>query len=403
MKLLDLPTDIIILLPQHFNSIYDLYNVLFTCKTLYTAYRDKVIKLPPIIPKPDGQYLLQPHPRLLLTSVARQIGNWAVSSASNRYELYQSLLEGYDGLLSLAQQITRVSLSDLRNLHDTKYSLLNPLARLVDFEVGPAMVRNQDMDPDDYGLTICLAPDLAVMNFVVYSELFHHYADDIISLSNAPDRRRPLEAGIRQRFIAYCLPDTNNHRNRHYKTLGKKGHKDEWQLLDYIQVSQSDAVNRCNEALRRFWLSGNLQAIPEDEHVALDGHALDWQPTIPEKREYLFITVASHLGWDSLRMLMLDGFANPQLQVKLGHIRHRVQTLHTERVRQWQYWSQDDDESHETSPIAWSTWLGLASDCHDGIRTNNVTDEDLRTEEDLCEGLLKMAMETEDTEMATNA
>ena len=143
MKLLDLPVDIINILPHYFNSIYDFYNVILSCRTLYSAYRDIEVRLPPILPKLDGQPLLQPHPQLLLTCVARQIGDWAVSSPSTRYELYQSLLKGYNGLLVLAERETLVSLSDLRHLHETKYSLLNPLTRIVDFEVGPAMVRNQ--------------------------------------------------------------------------------------------------------------------------------------------------------------------------------------------------------------------------------------------------------------------
>ena len=88
---------------------------------------------------------------------------------------------GYDGLLFLAEHVTRVSLSDMRQLHGTKYSLLHPLTRLVVFEVGPAIVRNQEMDPETHGLTICQMPDVAVMNFVVYCDLFHHYVDNILS------------------------------------------------------------------------------------------------------------------------------------------------------------------------------------------------------------------------------
>jgi hypothetical protein len=94
MLLLDLPTDIITLFSHYFISVYDLYSVLLICKTLCRACKDKNIKLPPILPKPDGQFLFQPHPHSLLTCLARQLGDWAVASASNRYELYQNPLRG---------------------------------------------------------------------------------------------------------------------------------------------------------------------------------------------------------------------------------------------------------------------------------------------------------------------
>jgi hypothetical protein len=403
MLILELPTDIIALFPHYFISVYDLCNVLLTCKTLCRAYKDKNIKLPPILPKPDGQFLFQPHPHFLLTCLARQLGDWAVASASNRYELYQNLLGGYNGLLFLAERVTRVSLSDMRQLHGTKYSLLNPLTRLVDFEVGPAMVRNQEMDPETYGLTICQMPDVAVMNFVVYCDLFHHYVDNILSSPGDPELPRPLESGIRQRFIAYCLPDHNNHRNPHYQSLGGRGHDDEWQLLDYIEVEHSDAVNRRDEALKRYWHTGVLQEIPKDEHVEMYGHEAGWQPTIAEKREYLFLTVASHLGWDSLRMLMLDGFASPELQSKLSQIRETIQNISDDNVTQWEFWSFINDEADEDmssdaiqSQLAWSQWLGLANDCHEGISTNQRSDEDLHIEEEACDHLLQLAVSAEE-------
>ena len=398
MKLLDLPADIINILPQYIDSIYDLYNVLLTCKTFHTAYKDSNAKLPPILPRPDGQFLFQPHPRLLLTVVARQIGDWAVSSHANRYKLYQSLLHGYEGLLSLAECVALVSLSDLQRLHDVKYSLLNPLTRLVDFEVGPAMVRNQEIDPAEYGLTICEHPDIAVLNYIVYCELFHHYVDDILSSPDGISPPKPLEPGIRHRFIAYCLPDKNNHRHREYKSLGKPGRNDEWQLLDFIQMSQSTAVTRRDEAFRRYWETGILQTLPEEENIGLGGHAWDWTPTTAEKSEQLFKIVAGHLGWFSLKMLLLDGLAGESLRRTLEGIKTKIQGIPKEVIDKWEYWSEGDDTVSEIPldglhhEMGWKEWMGLASDCHEGIGTNGASDEEIQIEQKACESLLKLAM-----------
>lgn len=430
MKLLDLPIDIINILPNYLASIHDLYSVLLTCRTLYTAYHDSEFKLPPILPKPDGQPLFQPYPHLLLTILARQIGDWAVSSSSHRYELYQSLLLGHHGLLSLAERVAVVSLSDLRHLNEIKYSVLNPLTRLVDFEVGPAMVRNQDMDPAKYGLTFCQCPDLAVMNHVVYCELFHHYIDEILASAgmtaeeqeytqsndvtkscltepppphptNAAPIPRPLEAGIRNHFIAYCLPDTNNHRNPAWKTLGQgRGHDDEWQLLDYLEMSRCHAMLSRDRVLRRYWHTGVLQALPEDEAVGHDGHAWDWTPSREDKREGLFVLVVGHLGYESLGMLLFNWMNNPTVVARLKTIRSRLRAIPDVPIDRWEYWSHAETAS-DTLPeeqhydTEWQAWQGMPSDCDNGMSTNQESDVDLRAEAEACRSLLKLRMSAE--------
>ena len=435
MKLLDLPVDIINLLPNYFNSIYDLYNVLLTCRTLYTAYRNTDVKLPPILPKLDGQLLFQPHPHLLLTIVASQIGDWAVSSPSNRYELHQSLLNGHYGLLSLAERVSFVSLSDLRDLHATKYSVLNPLIRLVDFEAGPAMVRHQDIDPDDYGLTICQHPDLAVMNYLIYCGLFHHYIDEILAISEGTDSKeggdekdrdgtitsakdeltlseitslrsppRSLEAGIRHRFIAYCLPDPNNHRNQNYRSLGKKGRLDEWQLLDYLQMSECNAIHLRTENLAEYYDTGILQEGAETEGRQM--HLVDeWSSPLStaDLRKLLFMQVTAHLGSDSLKMLLPDGLTSDKLKVRLRHIRTKIQNIPEEVI------TSSDNERPPFDPSVqnagerqcetewhdWRDWFGMESDCLECMATNSRSDEDLQEEMEKFESVLKSRMSAE--------
>ena len=439
MKLLDLPVDIINLLPNYFNSIYDLYNVLSTCRTLYTAYRNTDVKLPPILPKLDGQLLFQPHPHLLLTVVASQIGDWAVSSPSNRYELHQSLLNGHYGLLSLAERVSFVSLSDLRDLHATKYSVLNPLIRLVDFEAGPAMVRHQDIDPDDYGLTICQHPDLAVMNYLIYCGLFHHYIDEILAISEGTDSKeggdekdrdgtitsamdeltlpestslrsppRSLEAGIRHRFIAYCLPDPNNHRNQNYKSLGKKGRLDEWQLLDCLEMADCNAMHLRDDNLAEYYDTGILQDDTETEGRRMHYTSVQWSSPLSaaELRKLLFMQVTTHLGSDSLKMLLPDGLTSDKLKARLRHIKLKIQNIPEEVItsrdkerppfdpsmhnagedqyqREWRDW-------HE-----WYDWDGMASDCHQGMATNGEDDEVLKEEVEIVESTLKLRISAE--------
>jgi hypothetical protein len=432
MKLLDLPVDIINLLPNYFNSIYDLYNVLLTCRTLYTAYRDTHVKLPPILPKLDGQPLFQPHPHLLLTIVASQVGDWAVSSPSNRYELYQSLLNGHYGLLSLAERVSFVTLSDLRDLHATKYSVLNPVIRLVDFEAGPAMVRHQEIDPAEYGLTICQRPDLAVMNYLIYCGLFHHYIDEILAFSEGTDSEkgddendrdgtvttsmdgltrleskrlrsppRSLEAGIRHRFIAYCLPDPSNHRNPNYNSLGKEGRLDESQLSDYFQMADCDTEHSRADALIKYYDTGILQAVSDVE--GRPAHTANvWNSPIStaQLRKLLFFHVTGHLGYDSLRMLLPDGMTGGELEARLRHIKTKIQNLLEELIISWdeaRYNPRVHNCGGHPSGRDWLDWHGMASDCGEGMLTNGSSDEDLQEETKKLESILESRIWTEQT------
>jgi hypothetical protein len=75
------------------------------------------------------------------------------------------LLEGNGGLLKLSEQVAGVSLKDMRNIHDLKYNLLNPLTGIVDIEAGPQMVRDEGNDPDNYSWTIVRDPDVALLKY----------------------------------------------------------------------------------------------------------------------------------------------------------------------------------------------------------------------------------------------
>jgi hypothetical protein len=94
-------------------------------------------------------------------------------------------------------------------------------------------------------------------------------------------------------------------------------------------------------------------------------------------------------------MLVLDGFASPTLQSKLRQIREAIQNMSDENVTRWEYWTFEDDDTDEEmsfdaiqSKLVWSQWLGLANDCHEGIRTNQRSDRDLHIEEEACGHLL---------------
>lgn len=346
--LLDLPSDIINLLPIYLHSITDLYALLLTCRALYNAYFSTDIRLPPLLPKLYGQPLLQPHPHLILAGTARQVADWAVFSRSNRAALYSALLEGNVGLLQLSEQVARVSLQDMRHLHHLKYSLLNPLTKIVDVEGGPQKVRNRGNDPDDYPSGIVHHPDTALLNYWIFCELFHHSVDGILNYSSrTPSQPQPLDLKTKRRWTAYCVPDKNNHRNRAWEEI--KGFE---QLSQAQMWFTCNTFNRRKMALQRFFDSGELQEYSADVKVRIRTY-FDNNPA--EQHVNLCVDVANHLGVESMKMLLPGGLY--QARARLEEIKERVGEIPDADLRKWR----------EKDPL-WVD-ISIAGTCHDGMST----------------------------------
>jgi len=208
MKLIELPSELILLLPPFLHSIDDLYSLLQTCRTLYQHYADSRVALPPIFAKRDGQRVLPPHPHLLLSGTARQIADWAVESKANRHELLQTLPGRMEGLLSLAERVTRLSLADLRELYRIHNEFINPLYRRVDAICGQEYVRRSARDEaedEEDLMTICGDVTQSLYSFIIYCELFHHNVDALLDTTILP-----LSPRTRRDFLGYCMPDENN-------------------------------------------------------------------------------------------------------------------------------------------------------------------------------------------------
>jgi hypothetical protein len=375
MKLLDLPSDITSLLPTYLHSITDLYALLSTCRALYNAFAFSEAKLPPILPRLYGQPLLPPHPHLILAGTARQVADWAIASRENRAVLYESLLEGNCGLLKLSQKVARVSLKDMRDLSNLKYSLLNPLTRIVDVEGGPEMVREEGNDPDNYALTIVREPDIALLNYWIYCELFHHNIDEILTHSTQTSSQpKALDLRTRRRWIAYCMPDVNNHRNRYRKEI-----KD-IELLSQTQMwGRCDTFTRREKALLEFFETGDLHEYDPGLNWHGRSYDSDYVITVHERRVDVCLAVANHLGVESLKMLLPGGLY--QARARLEEIRERVSTIPDADIMDAHI---GNSRNGEPLPMG----ISIESDCHDGIVTNMMSEEELAEElaEDEAEG-----------------
>jgi hypothetical protein len=415
--LLDLPREILFSIPRHLPSIYDLYCLFSTSRQLYDLFggRDAYqCKLPPILPKKDGQYLMSPHPHFLLALTVRQVADQAARSPQIEDELYEALFRGNEGLLEMVQKYAAVSISEMQVWYELKDSLLNPLSRIIDVEAGPASVSKSDTVPqahpttptistedqtnDDasptasdhsFALTICSEPTLAILNTWIYAELFHGYPAAVLSNSQThfdPRARGPkfdglLDLRIRRRWLAMCVPDHNNHRNPHWRKLSQhtnpqlreSGSRGEWQHLDLVQFGGSVSVRRLDQELRRYFKTGELRELNPTEPCPLRGFPFDYDPYVSE-RQNLCRIVAWNLGKESLEWI-IPGFIDRhvgRIERRLGEIREAVDRISEQDIIQW---GRAEEEE------GWLGWSGLIADVREGIETNLRSDEDLVREE----------------------
>ena len=125
-------------------------------------------------------------------------------------------------------------LHDIRALYIKKSDLLDPVSQLlkdlcgqesyyreVDSEVRESREAAEDDEisgdediawEDDHPYAydhLCDSPEMAVLNYWIYCELFHHHVDyALIGSSRAKSMPEPLSMDTRERFFAYCIPES---------------------------------------------------------------------------------------------------------------------------------------------------------------------------------------------------
>ena len=163
-----LPTELIAFFPDYLHCLDDLYALLQTSRLLYNCCASTKAKLAPPFAKKHGQHLLPPHPLLLLAGPARQIGERTIGSDANRQRLWEVIKEGNDGLALLCKEVTRLSLDDIRAIHQPKYDIINPLSPRLDLDHGQGeKARNGSY------YTVCEDVETALYNYLICCELFH--------------------------------------------------------------------------------------------------------------------------------------------------------------------------------------------------------------------------------------
>lgn len=133
---------------------------------------------------------------------AKSLADWAVINTENQTELHEAIKRGYHVLFDLARNVSPLTVPDLRRLHHARYNVLLPLSEEMEPDYGPSSC-------DIKELTICNNIILALTNFWIYCELFHHTIHP--RYWRLPNEPQPpaLPATFRADWLRYCVPDVN--------------------------------------------------------------------------------------------------------------------------------------------------------------------------------------------------
>jgi hypothetical protein len=301
MQFRDLPAELIASLPNYLHSLDDLYSLISTSRIFYHTCANTFATFPPTFAKKYGQNLLPPHPHLLLAGTARQIADWAVQNERNRQKLYDAITRRNEGLQDLAVQIARLSLNDVRALHQAKMDIVNPLSRVLDLECGRQRYRDDEASSSS---TFCDDVDQTLYNYLIYCELFHHSVDAALDPSL---NIVPLSTELRLHWIEQCMPDSSF----------KASPGNEYQRLDYQHMSQSDGFLNFSKIPEL--LLGKPQALKDfTEYKGLS------------PQEILFVKVMEHQGLLTLRVLQADEATRQNLS---NVIRHKAEAVLTAKIQ----------------------------------------------------------------------
>ncbi|KAI0119836.1 hypothetical protein F4814DRAFT_413510 [Daldinia grandis] len=209
LGLLDLPTDILVMLPEFLHNIEDYVNLSSTCRALRkctnAASPNAILRLA----HASGRVFFRPDPLFLICATARELGSWARKSDENEAELVAGMPRGIDHLMDLALRHCGLTMARIRELHALRFSVINPVSDLIDKCVGAQWYATPNFwnGGVDDAYTIDVDVNEMVFNLAIYGELFGSDFEPFFDSETGFSSRRRLKANTRFEFIKYCLPD----------------------------------------------------------------------------------------------------------------------------------------------------------------------------------------------------
>ncbi|CAG9991577.1 unnamed protein product [Clonostachys byssicola] len=208
-RLLSLPHEVLLLLATHLCRLEDFGNLSLTCKEMRSILADALPNTFLRIAVRQSFYSPFPSSNLLVAATARKLGNWARESTTNEETLATACQGGFEGLLGLALRQCSLTMSQLRELQDVQYSIVNPVVNIIDQCIGEQWRAIPDFWSGGASDAASISTDAsdAFFHIAVYGELFAPDIETYLDGNQTVPSQRPLTLDTRLEYIKYCVPD----------------------------------------------------------------------------------------------------------------------------------------------------------------------------------------------------
>ncbi|KAL8992628.1 MAG: hypothetical protein Q9169_006949 [Polycauliona sp. 2 TL-2023] len=299
--LLDLPNDILILLPQHLANIEDLKELSSTCRFFHGVCRSASPNLILRLAAASSRIFFRPDPYFLVAATAKQVGDWALLNDTNAKRLREALKHGIGALFDLCIETAGLTMEDIRRLHASRFTTINPVTDLIDRCAG-----KQWYNVDDFwdggrsdAETIDCEPERSLFEIAIYGSLFH------ATLEANLEGRQGLDLATRLDFIKYCIPDwyCRSYNGFHVEDTGpyRNGRDNVEPRMDQYSIRHilksrtwrtpwEEARRKCgpdfeDDRLQKIWACAvQMQGLEGFEMLRPDG-ANRWRPYLTELRQ----------------------------------------------------------------------------------------------------------------------
>lgn len=206
MELLDLPIELIALVPKFLHNIEDFTNASSSCKTFRNACDMASPNTILNLAAASSRVFFRPDPHFLIAATARQVSDWALLSDENSETLRQAFRCGIDSLLELCIAKAGLTMDDIRRLHASRFTTINPVTDMIDKCAGA-----QWYDTPNFwnggvsdAQTIGFDPPRSLFQIVIYGELF---STSMLACIKPALTLPRFDLETRLDFIKYCIPD----------------------------------------------------------------------------------------------------------------------------------------------------------------------------------------------------
>ncbi|KAK7210296.1 hypothetical protein V2G26_017474 [Clonostachys chloroleuca] len=210
-QIVSLPHEVLLLLASHLYGLEDFLNLSLTCKDMRSVLADTLPNSILRIAARQSYFSPFPSSNLLVAATARELGNWARKSTTNEEILATAFQGGFEGLLGLALRQCSLTMSQLRELQDIQYSIVNPVVNIIDQCIGQQWRAIPDFWSGGASDAASFSGDASdtFFHIAVYGELFSPDIETYLNGNQALLVQRPLTLDTRLEFLKYCVPDKN--------------------------------------------------------------------------------------------------------------------------------------------------------------------------------------------------